>query len=129
MRVTKKQIDPSFKKESGLFLISLDDIPLPKNFQAVDKSVILIPPYQLGGNHKHPRTEVFVGLGEALEICWLENGKTVCKQMNPKNKLFVFTVPAYTPHVIKNTGETNGVIIELADQKQGMTDIERVTVV
>ncbi len=128
--VKKIKINPSYKKDNGNFVLSFDDIPTPKNFNKVDQSIVYIKAGQIGGNHKHKRTEVFVGFGEGLEIYWLDKkGKLNFEKMNPNGELLVFFIAPFIPHAIKNNSKNSGVLIEIADSKQTLADVERVKVI
>ena len=103
MKPDKIAIEPTYKKENGVWALSLEAIPIPIHFRPRKKSIICLPPESTAGNHKHQRTEIFVGIGEELEIVWLDkDGEQKSDLMNPKGKLYVFKVPPYLPHAIRN---------------------------
>lgn len=130
MEIKKQQINPSFKKDNGNFVLSFDDVPVPENFKRVDQSIVYIASGQIGGNHKHKRVEVFVGLGEGLEIYWIdEKGELKMEKMNPDGELLVFTVPSFVPHAIKNNSNNPACLLELANSKQTLKDVERITLI
>lgn len=130
MDIEKIKIEASYKKENGNFVISFDDVPTPKNFKRIDGSIIYIAPNQIGGNHKHKRVEVFVGIGEGLEIYWLDkDGKLKKELMNPSGELFAFFIPPFVPHSIKNNSKAGACLIELADSKQTLKDVERIIII
>jgi uncharacterized RmlC-like cupin family protein len=122
------QIEPSYKKDSGVWVLHLEDIVLPDGFVSKEQSIISIPPGITAGNHKHPRIELFVGNGEGLVFSWLdEEGKAHEQRMNPDGTLFLFIVPATLPHAISNRGNTIATVLELASDVQH--DVEKVEVV
>src|SRR5260221_197894 len=77
----------------------------------------------LGGNHKHPGIEWFIGIGE-LELIWLdESGKKHTTHMNPNGQILLFEMPPFVPHAVKNISDAQrGMLIEFADGK--MLDVE-----
>lgn len=67
MPIEKRLFTLTYTKENGLFVIKLKEVKdLP--FIIKEKSLVNIPPKAMGGNHKHPRWEAFVGLGEGLKV-------------------------------------------------------------
>ncbi|MCR4329939.1 MAG: hypothetical protein NUV65_05345 [Candidatus Roizmanbacteria bacterium] len=124
-----KDFLPTYKRESGLFVIDLNDIPLPINFIVKEKSIVSIPPLEKGGNHMHPRIEVLVGLNEGLSFIWQDEKGNICEEaMKKKGKFRVFTVPSHLPHAVVNRSHTQtGILVEFADAKQ--TDVELIQLI
>ncbi|OGK52247.1 hypothetical protein A2966_02500 [Candidatus Roizmanbacteria bacterium RIFCSPLOWO2_01_FULL_41_22] len=120
MTIEKKPVSPAYIKDNGLFSLNFSDLQKLASAPIKDISVISIPPQQFGGNHKHPRREMFIGLGEDLELIWVdERGKIKHDWMNKKNELLMFTIFPYVPHVVINHSPTkNGILIEFADDIQ-----------
>lgn len=130
LRIKKIKIEASYKKENGNFVLSFDDVPTPEGFKRIDQSIVYIAPGKVGGNHKHKRTEVFVGIGEGLKIYWLDEKKKLkMERMNPSGELFAFLIPPFVPHAIKNFSKNGASLIELANSKQTLKDVERVIVI
>jgi len=126
MKVSKHFIEPVHKKENGLWIIDIDKIKIP--FKVKERSVVYIPPSQIGGNHKHPRWEAFVGVGEGMELSWKENNQLKKGKMNPNDKTYLFIIPPFIEHVVKNNSKNqNGILIEFADQPQ--KDVQPCTVI
>jgi hypothetical protein len=125
MAIIKKKFKPTYKKNNGLFVINLDNFPaLP--FPIKEKSVVNIPPEQMGGNHLHPRWEAFVGIGTELLLIWEDKaGDKHQEQMNKSKELFLFIVEPDTPHAVINQDKNDkGLLIELASEVQH--DVEKV---
>lgn len=120
MYILFEEFLPTYKRESGLFVINLDDIPLPKDFVVQEKSIVSIPALEKGGNHKHPRIEIMVGIGDQLYIMWKDEKGNICEEtMNPSGLFRVFTVPAYVPHAVVNRSSVEkGILIEFANAVQ-----------
>ncbi len=109
---------PTYKKEDGLVVIDEGSVPIPEGFSIIERSVVVFPPGSKGGNHKHPRTELFYTNGNLVLIC-LDNGVKKEISMAPEDgeyKLFVMS-PGLS-HVVVN--RTNGELImfEFADEEQ-----------
>jgi uncharacterized cupin superfamily protein len=99
-------------------------LPLPENFQIKERNVVYIPAGEFGGNHKHSRTEAFIGIGEQLFIVWLDDkGKKHEDKMMDGEQLFFFIVEPFTPHAVINKGSGFAVLVELADRSND--DVER----
>jgi len=117
MNIQKFEIKPKYKKENGLYVIDIDSIKIP--FKVRERSVIYIPPNQFGGNHKHLRQEAFIGIGEGLELIWIQNNKRNKEKMNSKGEIFLFIVPSYLGHaVVNNSKNESGILIEYASDFQ-----------
>jgi len=115
------EIFPTYKKDdSGLWSLDTEQLPLPKDFKVKEKSIIYFPPKQSGGNHIHPRTEIFLGIGASLKLVWQDkDGHTHSNPMNPENKLYLFRIPPHLPHAVVNESDHQfAMLLELADQKQ-----------
>jgi len=114
MKIKQIPITPTYKRENGLWVLDIDKIKIP--FDIKERSVVNIPPGQIGGNHKHPRQEAFIGVGEGLELVWKQSDKTESVKMNPGGELMLFLIPPYLEHAVVNNSETaNGILIEFAD--------------
>lgn len=119
--IEKHAFTPTYRKENGLWLLNVDTPELPvDDFTIVERNVAYIPAGEYGGNHKHPRTEAFVGIGE-LELIWQDtNGERHSELMSTaeENQLRLFIVRSMTPHVVINRGKSAAVLIEFADAAQ-----------
>ena len=125
MKIQQILITPTYKKENGLWVLDLDDIKIP--FYIKERSIVNIPPSQIGGNHRHPRQEAFMGIGEYLELVWNEGGKSKRVEMNPEGKLILFIIPPNLEHaVINNSEAVNGILIEFADEAQRDIEVRKV---
>lgn len=129
MQVKSYKIKPVLKKENGLWCLDLDAIKLPKNFKCKKRYILRFPPRTFGGNHKHSNTEVFIAIGQGMELHWLdENKRKHIEQMNPKGQLFVFLIKPGIPHaVINNSLNREGVLIEFSDSE--LKDIEEIKII
>lgn len=98
----------------------LSDVPVPAELLAVPPSVVALPPGQVGGNHSHPRTEVFVAFGAQLELVWRdETGHDHREEMLAKDQLILFIIPPHLPHAVINHSKTSwGFLLEFSDQPQ-----------
>ena len=109
-------IQPEYKLSNGIWTIDPATIKFPPKFKPRESAIVYIPPQQVGGNHEHQRTEVFLAIGEELEMVWLENNNKKKQKMNPKGKLNLFKVTDNTPHAIINKSETeSGILFEFTD--------------
>lgn len=118
----------SYKRnDTDLWVLNTNDIPVDKNL-IKDQQIVHFSPKSFGGNHKHPRTEWFVGIGD-LEFIWLDgNGKESRVHMNPNGQIFLIEVPPYLPHAVINRSDSRtGILFELADAK--MSDVVEVEIV
>jgi hypothetical protein len=114
--IKKFPIEPTYRKENGLWNLPIDSLPLPKEFVIYERNIVFIPLGEFGGNHKHPRSEAFVGIGENLYIIWQnEEGKKQEDKMMDGKKLYLFVVEPFTPHVVVNHGNGFAILVELAD--------------
>jgi uncharacterized RmlC-like cupin family protein len=114
-------------KDSKIWVLNSDDIPLDKSL-IKDQQIIHLFPGGFGGNHKHQRTEWFIGLGNLLFIWLDEHGKKHEVNMNPDGNLLLIEVPPFLPHaVLNNSNSESQVLFEYADAKQ--SGVERVIIV
>jgi hypothetical protein len=121
------QLNYTYKKpDTEVWVLNFDDIPVPTE-KIKDRQIVHLAPQSVGGNHKHPRTEWFVGIGE-LEFVWLdENGHQQKTHMNPNGEILLIEVPPFLAHAVRNISATErAVLIEFADGK--MVDVEKVEV-
>lgn len=110
-----------------MFVIDPDAVDLP--FEVKERSIVYIPPEAKGGNHKHPRIEAFIGIGEGLIVVWVDSkGKKHEERMNENGNLAIFVMPTNTPHAVVNTSKSQfGVLFEYANESQH--DVEMVELV
>lgn len=117
--IEKYLLEPTYTKKNGLWLLNVDTPNLPESFNIFERNVVFIPSGEFGGNHKHPRSEAFVGVGEDLQLIWQDDaGKRHVEKMNQGSGLQLFVVRSLTPHVVVNNGDKPAVLIEFADDKQ-----------
>lgn len=106
------------RQEMGIWVLNTDDLPLDMT-KVHDQQLVHLAPGAIGGNHKHPRTEWFIGIGD-LELVWLdEKGVRQTHQLYPKQKLLLAEIPPFIPHAVRNLSSTdNALLYEYADKKQ-----------
>lgn len=114
------------KQDSDVWVLNIDDIPIDKSMMK-DQQIVHLAPQSVGGNHKHPRTEWFVAMGD-LVLSWIdENGDKKEEHMNPNGKLKLITMPSFLAHAITNRSRTQtGILFELSDEK--MRAVEKIEV-
>ncbi len=106
-------------RDTGLFKVDLNKLPLPSNFVCKDHVLISLPPKQIGGNHKHPRREIFFSLSDSLEFYWEDEDKKIhSSPMKQGNKLYLIDVYPYVPHAVVNRSDKEAMLIEFADSHQ-----------
>ncbi len=108
------------KRIDGLLKVDLNQLPLPSDFLNLQQVMIYIPPTRLGGNHIHPRREIFISLSDDVELHWVdEDGVTHRHQMKEGNQLYLFDVQPFVPHAIVNfSPHSAAVILEFTDEDQ-----------
>ncbi|TAH36603.1 hypothetical protein EYC59_00290 [Candidatus Saccharibacteria bacterium] len=125
--VKKIPINPVYKKENGLWNLSTISLPFPEGFQDKERNIVYIPAGQFGGNHQHPRAEMFIGVGDELFIAWLdEKGEKREEKMMDNEQLYLFIVEPLTPHVVVNKAQSFALLVEFADRPN--VDVEYVEV-
>ena len=115
------------KSDSEVWVLNTDDIPIDKN-QIKDQQIVHLAPESAGGNHKHPRIEWFIGIGD-LELVWLnDRGQTQIEPMHPNGQILLIQIPSLLPHAVRNVSHThNAILFEYANAK--MTSVEPVKIV
>lgn len=104
----------------GLLKVDLDKLPLPSDFINQHQILIYIPPMQFGGNHKHPRREIFFSLNDNIELHWIDkNGTTHVNKMREENQIYIFDVHPFVPHAIVNLSQKlAAVLLEFTNDRQ-----------
>ena len=114
------------KPESDVWVLNFDDIPVEKEL-IKDQQIAHLAPGSIGGNHRHPRTEWLIGIGDLVCIWLDENGVKHEEHMNPSGQIRLVIIPPFLAHAVVNRSEnTAGLIYEMADGK--MKDVELVKV-
>lgn len=98
----------------------MNELPLPADFLNHHQIMLSIPPMQIGGNHKHPRREIFLSLSDDVELHWIDqDGIAHINKMKEENQLYLFDVPPFVPHAIINLSQKSAaVLLELNDDYQ-----------
>jgi uncharacterized RmlC-like cupin family protein len=123
-------IEPLYKKPNGLYVQEIDRDDLPLGFASKVRHLVTIPAGQCSANHKHPRSEGFIGIGSALKFYWLDNnGTRHCEVMTKDDGLLLFVVPPFVAHAIVNESDAPAVLLEYANMPQSEKDIEIVQVI
>lgn len=115
------------KPDADVWVLNTSDIPL--DFTKIkDQQLVHLGPLSVGGNHKHPRKEWFIGIGD-LELFWLdENGVQKSTLMHPNGQILLFEIPPFLPHAVKNISKNNvAVLFDYADDL--MSDVEQMKVI
>ncbi len=116
--VRRFPIQPTYRKENGIWHLDIDALVLPKGFTAQMRALVGIPAGAIGGNHRHPRAEAFIGLSEDLYIVWRDEAGTHEEPMMTQDVLYLYLVEPMTPHAVINRGTGQTVLWELADGPQ-----------
>lgn len=108
------------KRVDGLLKIDLNNLSLPSDFLTHHQILIYIPPMQYGGNHIHPRREIFICLSDNVELHWVDKeGITHKHKMKEENQLYLFDVPPFVPHAVVNLSQDSAaVLLEISDADQ-----------
>ena len=114
---------PTYKTDEGLVVIDESSVPIPKGFTIKERSVVIFPSNSTGGNHKHPRKELFYTTDD-LKFIYLDGIKKEIS-MAPENGEFkLFIVEPGLPHVVVNRTNKEISMFEFADDVQH--DVEEV---
>lgn len=117
----KVDVIPIQQDNNGKFLkLDLNRLPLPPDFLNSRQMMIVIPPGEIGGNHKHPRREIFISLSDDLELHWIdEKGLTHRQKMKDKNQFYLFNIHPFVPHAVVNRSQSSdALLLELYDEEQ-----------
>lgn len=114
------------KNESEVWVLNTDSIPVDKDL-IKDQQIVHLAPQSVGGNHKHPRTEWFIGIGY-LVLVWIDdNGVKHEEDMYPKGQIRLITIPPFLAHAVVNRSRDKfAILFEMADGK--MKDVESVNI-
>lgn len=128
MVVQKKIIEPAYKKDEGFWVIRTQEHFSEIPFEVQEQSLITIPPGKIGGNHKHPRKEAFIGLGEKLYLVWQDNDGKIHEEKMEDENVNLFIIPSMLPHAVINKSTTAvATLYEYASEPQH--DVKRVELV
>jgi uncharacterized RmlC-like cupin family protein len=127
MQPNFQKLNYTYKKsDSEVWVLNTKNIPVDHS-KVVDVQLVHLSPGSVGGNHRHQRTEWFVGIGELLFVWLDEAGNQYSEQMHPDGKIVLVTVPPFLPHAVVNLSKTTaGILYEMADGV--MKDPEKVEV-
>lgn len=111
------------KKDQGVLVKYLKEIPelTSPEIDPSQTSVVVFTPNGMGGNHAHPRTEVFCCMTSNLTLYWTnESNKTehLLMERDNSDSLNYYVIPSNLPHAVVNHSSSDGVLIEYADQDQ-----------
>jgi uncharacterized RmlC-like cupin family protein len=129
--MTSPEITPlnyTYKKpETDVWVLNTKHIPINKTM-IKDQQIVHLGPGSVGGNHKHPRTEWFIALGD-LVLVWLdENGSKQEVHMNPNEEIRLIKVPPFLPHAVVNRSvDQAGILFEMADDISN--NVEKIQIV
>ncbi len=116
------------RREDGLTVINNSSIPFPDDFKNNFHASIVFTPGSKGGNHKHPRTELFYSTGDLTLVYLDEDGKKIEVSMAPEeNEYKLFVITPYLPHAVVNRTKKDLVLVEFADGEQ--VDVEPVKII
>lgn len=107
-------------RDDGFIKIDLKNLPLPSDFLNHQQIVLSIPPKGIGGNHKHPRRELFISLSDNLELHWIDKeGIHHRNKMKEGNQFYLFDILPFVPHAIINVSQkVPAFLLEFADDLQ-----------
>lgn len=118
MNPTFQTLNYSYKKpDTDVWVLNTDDIPVDVQ-QIKDIQLVHLAPGSMGGNHTHPRTEWFIGIGDLIFVWLDENGTQQIEHMHPDGNIILITVPPHLPHAVANVSQDQvGILYEMADGK------------
>ena len=127
--VKKLLIEPNYKKANGAWALDTQNTIVSNEFSPVEQALVLLPPEQIAGNHKHVRREALLGLGKGAYFLWQgDNGELHEEQMNPEGQVYLFVIPPNVPHAVVNkSSHEPAVLYEYFDDVY--RDVERVNLV
>ncbi|MCB0745038.1 MAG: hypothetical protein KDC67_14110, partial [Ignavibacteriae bacterium] len=112
------KLEPKYVRENVLQVLELDSIKIPDGIEIKDQSIVHMFPGAVGGNHKHPRIEIFIGFGD-LAFYYMEDELKSIKFGNDIGFMKMIVVPSMLPHAVRNESDTEqAVLYELANAKQ-----------
>lgn len=113
------KLEPSFQRGGGRWGLIIDPATLPSRFTIKEHAIYRFPPGVIGGNHKHPRSEIMIGIGN-ITIHWIDSvGQHHEQIMDTEQELTAFYIPPFVPHAVINNSKTDpAVIYEYADDVQ-----------
>lgn len=119
---------PTYEREDGLIVIDDLSVPLPENFKTRIQSTVVFPAGAMGGNHKHPRTEVFYSTSDLTLIFLDGNGEKKEMSMAPEEGEYkLFVISPNLPHVVVNRTGKEVIMVEFANEEQH--DVEKVELI
>lgn len=128
MNFTKTKIEPNYHNPEGVAVFNIKDIALPDDFDAKEQYFVKFPPGGVGGNHKHPRTEIFLVTGDGMTFVWQDKDGIIHHESMCAHGYFLYRVNPWLPHaVINNSKDSIGTMIEFADGPQ--TDVEHIKLI
>lgn len=104
-------------------------VPLPENFTISTFDFVKFKPGTKGGNHSHPRTEVFVALGPLTLHVLEKDGVRKINMGTEEERYTMFVMPPNVPHAITNDTNEEIVLLELADQEMDPSTKKKVEIV
>lgn len=121
------ELNYTYKKpDTEVWVLNTEDIPVDQA-KIKDQQLVHLAPQSIGGNHKHPRTEWFIGIGELVFVWFDEDCQVHEEAMNLEGKIVLIEVPPFLAHAVVNKSkDTFGILFELADAK--MEQVEKVEV-
>lgn len=111
-------------RDNGILKWPLSHLP----FTPLVQDLILIPPGQMGGNHKHPRKEFLFSLTDGLVFFWQdEKGFLRSHPLRENENFFLIEILPFTPHALKNVTDSIHIVFEGADGLQ--INVERAEII
>lgn len=110
------KLEYTYKKpDDDVWVLNTNDIPLESQ-RIKDTRIVHFAPQSKGGNHRHPRIEWFIGIGDLMFVWLDEHGHKHSEHMNPNEKLLLFEVPPFLPHAVVNKSDKEiGILFEYGD--------------
>jgi hypothetical protein len=108
---------PTYKTEDNLVVIDESTVPIPRGFLIKERSVVVFPSGSKGGNHKHPRRELFYTTGD-LTLIYLDGNKDKISMAPENGEYKLFVINKDLPHVVVNETDKEICMFEFADDIQ-----------
>jgi uncharacterized RmlC-like cupin family protein len=117
MTVIAHPLEKMDKRANGIEKVNLAELPIPKGFNIKEQVLLLLPPSQIGGNHKHSRKELFFTLNDDVVIVWVDAaGEKHERIMKEGDHVYLFEIPSGIPHAVQNrSATTSAILLEFAD--------------
>lgn len=116
MGIQQIPVRPLYRKDNGMYVVDVTNIPFPTEEVFLERVAISIPAGV-------KRAEAFISFTEGVDCFWRDDsGAIQVVSLLQRGQIFLTIVPSFVPHAVWNRSATTAFLVECATEAPGAVE-------